>query len=111
MLEVLGLDYVRTARAKGLIERRVVFKHAFRNALIPLMTLAAIDFGTFFGGAVVTETIFGLDGMGLYFINSLTAGETYNIMAWLLITATMVVLFNLIADIILGFLDPRIRLD
>jgi peptide/nickel transport system permease protein len=111
MLEVINADYVRTARAKGLVERRVIIKHAFRNALIPLMTLAAIDFGTFFGGAVVTETVFGLDGMGLYFINSLTAGETYNIMAWLLITATMVVIFNLLADIILGFLDPRIRLD
>jgi peptide/nickel transport system permease protein len=111
MLEVINADYVRTARAKGLVERRVILKHAFRNALIPLMTLAAIDFGTFFGGAVVTETVYGLDGMGLYFINSLTAGETYNIMAWLLITATMVVLFNLLADIILGFLDPRIRLD
>jgi peptide/nickel transport system permease protein len=111
MLEVVNADYVRTARAKGLIERRVILRHAFRNALIPLMTLAAIDFGTFFGGAVITETIYSLDGMGLYFINSLTAGETYNIMAWLLITATMVVIFNLIADIILGLLDPRIRLD
>jgi peptide/nickel transport system permease protein len=111
MLEVINADYVRTARAKGLIERRVVLKHAFRNALIPLMTLAAIDFGTFFGGAVITETIYSLDGMGLYFINSLTAGETYNIMAWLLITATMVVIFNLVADIVLGLLDPRIRLD
>jgi peptide/nickel transport system permease protein len=111
MLEVINADYVRTARAKGLLERRVILKHAFRNALIPLMTLAAIDFGTFFGGAVITETIYALDGMGLYFINSLTAGETYNIMAWLLITATMVVFFNLLADIILGFLDPRIRLD
>jgi peptide/nickel transport system permease protein len=111
MLEVINADYVRTARAKGLIERRVILRHAFRNALIPLMTLAAIDFGTFFGGAVITETIYSLDGMGLYFINSLTAGETYNIMAWLLITATMVVIFNLIADIVLGLLDPRIRLD
>jgi ABC-type dipeptide/oligopeptide/nickel transport system permease component len=111
MLEVINADYVRTARAKGLIERRVLLKHAFRNALIPLMTLAAIDFGTFFGGAVITETIYSLDGMGLYFINSLQAGETYAVMAWLLITATMVVMFNLIADVILGFLDPRIRLD
>jgi peptide/nickel transport system permease protein len=111
MLEVINADYVRTARAKGLIERRVILRHAFRNALIPLMTLAAIDFGTFFGGAVITETIFGLDGMGLYFINSVNNGETYSIMAWLLITATMVVIFNLIADIVLGFLDPRIRLD
>jgi peptide/nickel transport system permease protein len=111
MLEVINADYVRTARAKGLVERRVILKHAFRNALIPLMTLAAIDFGTFFGGAVITETVYNLDGMGLYFINSLTTGETYNVMAWLLITATMVVIFNLLADIILGFLDPRIRLD
>jgi peptide/nickel transport system permease protein len=111
MLEVINADYVRTARAKGLIERRVILKHAFRNALIPLMTLAAIDFGTFFGGAIITETIFGLDGMGLFFINALNNGETYSIMAWLLITAGMVVIFNLIADIVLGFLDPRIRLD
>ncbi len=111
MLEVINADYVRTARAKGLVERRVILKHAFRNALIPLMTLAAIDFGTLFGGAVITETVFGLDGMGLYFINSLSTGETYNIMAWLMITATMVVAFNLLADITLGFLDPRIRLE
>jgi peptide/nickel transport system permease protein len=75
------------------------------------MTLAAIDFGTLFGGAVITETVYNLDGMGLYFINSLNSGETYNIMAWLLITATMVIIFNLLADIVLGLLDPRIRLD
>ena len=111
MLEVINADYVRTARAKGLIERRVVLKHAFRNALIPLMTLAAIDFGGLIGGAVITETIFGLDGMGLYFINNVQNGETYSLMAWLLITSVGVVLFNLIADIVLGFLDPRIRLD
>jgi peptide/nickel transport system permease protein len=111
MLEVINADYVRTARAKGLVERRVILKHAFRNALIPLMTLAAIDFGTLFGGAVITETVYNLDGMGLYFINSLNSGETYNIMAWLLITATMVIIFNLLADIVLGLLDPRIRLD
>jgi peptide/nickel transport system permease protein len=111
MLEVINADYIRTARAKGLVERRVIVKHAFRNALIPLATLAAIDFGTFFGGAVITETVFGLDGMGLYFVNSLSTGETYNVMAWLLITAVMVVIFNLIADITLGFLDPRIRLE
>jgi ABC-type dipeptide/oligopeptide/nickel transport system permease component len=111
MLEVINADYVRTARAKGLMERRVVLRHALRNAMIPLMTLAAIDFGTFFGGAIITETIFGLDGMGLFFINALNNGETYSIMAWLLITATMVVIFNLLADILLGFLDPRIRLD
>jgi peptide/nickel transport system permease protein len=111
MLEVVNADYVRTARAKGLVERRVVIRHALRNALIPLLTLVAIDFGTLLGGAVVTETIYGLDGMGLYFINAINAGETYSIMAWLLIVATMVVLFNLIGDILLGVIDPRIRLD
>jgi peptide/nickel transport system permease protein len=111
MLEVINADYVRTARAKGLVERSVVIRHAFRNALIPLLTLVAIDFGTLLGGAVVTETIFGLDGMGLYFINAVNSGETYSIMAWLLIVATMVVVFNLIGDILLGVIDPRIRLD
>ena len=111
MLEVINADYIRTARAKGLVERRVIVRHAFRNALVPLVTLAAIDFGTFFGGAIVTETVFNLDGMGLYFINSLTTGETYSVMAWLLIVSVMVVFFNLLADVILGFLDPRIRLE
>ena len=71
MLEVINSDYVRTARAKGLNERRVTMKHALRNALIPLVTLVALDFGTILGGAVVTETVFSLDGMGLYFINAL----------------------------------------
>jgi peptide/nickel transport system permease protein len=111
MLEVINADYVRTARAKGLVERKVVIRHASRNALIPLLTLVAIDFGTLLGGAVVTETIFGLDGMGLYFINAVNSGETYSIMAWLLIVATMIVVFNLIGDILLGVIDPRIRLD
>jgi peptide/nickel transport system permease protein len=111
MLEVVNADYIRTARAKGLIERRVILKHAFRNALIPLMTLAAIDFGTLFGGTVITETVYGLPGMGRYFIDALAGGETYVIMAWLMVTSVMVVFFNLVADIILGFLDPRIRLD
>ena len=111
MLEVVNADYVRTARAKGLVERRVVFKHAFRNALIPLMTLAAIDFGVLFGGTIITETVYGLPGMGRYFIDALSGGETYEIMAWLMITAVMVVFFNLLADLVLGLLDPRIRLD
>ena len=108
MLEVVNADYIRTARAKGLIERRVIFRHAFRNAL---MTLAAIDFGTLFGGTVITETVYGLPGMGRYFIDALSYGETYEIMAWLMLTSAMVVFFNLVADVVLGFLDPRIRLD
>jgi peptide/nickel transport system permease protein len=111
MLEVINSDYVRTARAKGLKEKRVTMKHAFRNALIPVVTISALDFGTLLGGAIVTETVFSLDGMGLYFINNLGAADPYPVMAWLMITATMIILFNLAADIIYGVLDPRIRFE
>jgi peptide/nickel transport system permease protein len=111
MLEVVNSDYVRTARAKGLNERRVTMRHAFRNALIPVVTLAALDFGTLLGGAIVTETVFSLDGMGLYFINALGTADPYPVMAWLMITATMIIFFNLIADVAYGLLDPRVRLD
>jgi peptide/nickel transport system permease protein len=109
MLEVLNSDYVRTARAKGLPERRVILRHAFRNALIPLVTVAALDFGGLFAGAIVTETIFTLDGMGFYFINALQASDPYPVMAWLMVVATMVIAFNLLADILYGIVDPRIR--
>jgi peptide/nickel transport system permease protein len=111
MLDVLNSDYLRTARAKGVVERRVVLKHAFRNALIPMITIVALDFGGLFAGAIVTETIFTLDGMGYYFINSLFASDPYPVMAWLMIVATMVVLFNLVADVLYGVFDPRIRLS
>jgi peptide/nickel transport system permease protein len=111
MLEVVNSDYVRTARAKGLPERRVTMKHAFRNALIPLTTLAALNFGALLGGAIATEFVFSLDGMGLYFITALGGNDPYPIMAWLMITATMIILFNLIADIAYGYLDPRVRYD
>jgi len=110
MLEVVNSDYVRTARSKGLNERRVTMGHAFRNALVPLVTLVALNFGALLGGAVVTETIFALDGMGLYFVNALNAGDPYPIMAWLMITATIIIVFNLVADIAYGYLDPRVRL-
>jgi peptide/nickel transport system permease protein len=111
MLEVVNSDYVRTARAKGLSEKRVTMKHAFRNALIPLVTLTALNFGALLGGAVVTETVFGLDGMGLYFIRALNAGDPYPVMAWLMVAATFIIVFNLIADIAYGYLDPRVRYD
>jgi peptide/nickel transport system permease protein len=111
MLEVINSDYVRTARAKGLNNRRVTMKHAFRNALIPVVTLAALDFGTLLGGAIVTETVFSLDGMGLYFINALGTADPYPVMAWLMITATMIIVLNLVADVAYGLLDPRVRLD
>jgi peptide/nickel transport system permease protein len=111
MLEVVNSDYVRTARAKGLSERSVTMRHAFRNALIPLVTIVALNFGGLLGGAVVTETVFGLDGMGLYFINALNNGDPYPVMAWLMVTATLVIVFNLVADIAYGYLDPRVRYD
>jgi peptide/nickel transport system permease protein len=111
MLEVINSDYVRTARAKGLPERTVIMKHAFRNALIPLTTVVALNFGGLLGGVIVTETIFGLDGMGLYFIKALNDTDPYPIMAWLAITSVAIILFNLIADIAYGYLDPRVRYD
>jgi peptide/nickel transport system permease protein len=111
MLEVVNSDYVRTARAKGLQERKVTMKHAFRNALIPLVTVVALNMGTLLGGAIVTETVFSLDGMGLYFINALGTADPYPVMAWLMITATMIIIFNLVADILYGVLDPRVRYD
>jgi peptide/nickel transport system permease protein len=111
MLEVINSDYVRTARAKGLTDWRVIMHHAFRNALIPLVTVVAIDFGGLFGGAIVTESVFTLDGMGYYFIQALQAGDPNPVMAWLVVVAIMVILFNLIADVLYGFLDPRIRYE
>src|SRR5918996_1987366 len=110
MLEVINSDYVRTARAKGLKERGVIMRHAFRNALIPLVTLIALNFGGLLSGAVITETVFQLDGMGQYFINALGEADPYPIMAWLMITSIMIVLGNLLADILYGVLDPRVRL-
>ena len=111
MLEVINSDYVRTARAKGLKERGVIMRHAFRNALIPLVTLVALNFGGLLSGAVITETVFQLDGMGLYFINALGEADPYPIMAWLMITSIMIVLGNLLADILYGVLDPRVRYE
>jgi peptide/nickel transport system permease protein len=111
MLEVVNSDYVRTARAKGLTEQKVTMKHAFRNALIPLVTLVAINFGALLGGAIATEFVFSLDGMGLYYISALGQNDPYPVMAWLMVTATLIIIFNLIADIAYGFLDPRVRYD
>ena len=111
MLETLNQDYVRTARAKGLTERTVVMRHAFRNALIPLTTLAAFDFGALISGAVITETIFGWRGMGLLFVNGLNQTDPYPVMGFYIVTAISVVIFNMLADIAYAYLDPRIRLS
>jgi peptide/nickel transport system permease protein len=109
MLEVLNSEYVRTARGKGLPERIVLRRHALRPALIPLVTIVALSFGNLLGGAIVVETVFSLDGMGLYFYNALLANDPYRVMAWFLVTATMIIVFNLLADIAYGYLDPRVR--
>jgi len=111
MLEVMNADYVRTARAKGLTERTVVLRHAFRNALIPIATLAALDFGAVIGGAIITETVFGWKGMGVLFTSAVGNFDTYQIMGVFIVTAIAVLIFNLIADISYAVLDPRIRLS
>jgi peptide/nickel transport system permease protein len=109
MLEVINSDYVRTARAKGVAEWRVVLHHVVRNALIPLVTVIALNVGGLLGGAIVTESVFSLDGMGFYFRGKLQQLDLYAVMAWLLITSMIIILANLLADIVYGYLDPRIR--
>ena len=109
MLDVLSADYMRTARAKGLPERTVIFKHGLRNALLPLVSQTAIDAAALFGGLIITEQIFSIPGMGRMFLQGLLQGDTNVILAWMLVTAVFVILFNLAADIVYGLLDPRIR--
>jgi peptide/nickel transport system permease protein len=111
MLDVMSSDYVRTARAKGIKERRVTIRHGLRNALIPLVTVVSLDFGALLSGAIITETIFGWAGMGRFFTEALTAKDPRSLEAFVMVTALSVVLFNLIADVIYAQLDPRIRLD
>jgi peptide/nickel transport system permease protein len=111
MLDVINSDYVRTARAKGVAEWRVITRHVVRNALIPVVTVAALNLGGLLGGAIVTETIFTLDGFGYYFIQALQNSDFYAVMAYLVVTSVIIILFNLIADVVYGYLDPRIRYD
>ncbi len=109
MLDNLPLDYPRTARAKGLSERVVIVRHVLRNSLIPVVTLIALGLPTVFAGAIVTEQIFRIQGIGELLISSISRSDTPVIMAVAFISAILVVTFNLIADIIYGLLDPRIR--
>ncbi|WP_062135975.1 ABC transporter permease [Demequina aestuarii] len=109
MLETLNQDYVRTARSKGLSERTVIVKHAFRNALIPITTIVAFDFAALISGAVITEAVFGWKGMGELFRSGLTHTDPGPVMAFFLVTAIAAIVMNLIADISYAFLDPRIR--
>jgi peptide/nickel transport system permease protein len=111
MLDVMSSDYIRTARAKGVSRGRVLMKHALRNALIPLTTVMALDIGALFGGLIITETIFSWPGMGQLFFSSLQAGDTQILLPWLMVTAVFIIGFNLLADVLYGVLDPRIRLS
>ena len=111
LLDVLNSDYMRTARSKGISERRVLIKHGVRNALIPVVTIAALDFGSIVGGLIITENIFSYPGMGLYFLKSFSDGDFPLLMPWMVVIVASVLLFNLIADISYAWLDPRIRLD
>ena len=108
VLDVIRLDYVTTARSKGLGERKVIVKHVVRNALIPVVTLVALQMPAVFGGAIVTEQIFRIPGIGSLLISSILANDTPVIMAVTFVFACLVVVFNLLADIIYGWLDPRI---
>jgi peptide/nickel transport system permease protein len=109
VLETLDNDYVRMARAKGLGPRRVLVRHVLRNALIPVVTVVALDFAAVLGGAIITEFVFGWQGLGQWFFTGVSEQDINVVLAYLLITATFVVLFNLLADILYAFLDPRIR--
>jgi peptide/nickel transport system permease protein len=111
MLETMNQDYVRTARAKGLTERTVVLRHAFRNALIPLTTVVAYDFGNLLGGAVITETVFARQGMGTLFVTGLSQADPNPVMAFFVVTAVSIVIVNLMADLAYAYLDPRIQLS
>jgi peptide/nickel transport system permease protein len=108
VLDVVRLDYVTTARAKGLPERIVTLRHVARNALIPVVTLVALQMPAVFGGAIVTEQIFRVPGIGSLLINAMLANDTPVVMAVTFVFACLVVLFNLLADVLYGWLDPRI---
>ncbi|MBR0840293.1 MULTISPECIES: ABC transporter permease [Bradyrhizobium] len=110
MLDVIRLDYVTTARAKGLGQAKVIVKHVMRNAMIPVVTLIALQMPAVFGGAIVTEQIFRIPGIGSLLISSILANDTPVVMAVTFVFACLVVLFNLIADVLYGWLDPRISL-
>lgn len=111
MLEVLGQDYIRTARAKGLRQRAVIMKHAFRNALLPLVTIIGLSLGGLLGGAVLTETVFNLSGMGRILYEAITARDYGIVQAFTVVIAIIFVVVNLLVDISYAYLDPRIRLS
>jgi peptide/nickel transport system permease protein len=110
-LGVINTDYVRTARAKGLGERRVMLVHGLKNAAIPVVSIMALDVAGLFSGAVITETIFAWPGIGRLFIQGMNSRDYPLLMGIIMMGSIMVVLFNLVADILYGWLDPRISYD
>ncbi|TQK68658.1 ABC transporter permease [Nocardioides sp. SLBN-35] len=110
MLDALSSDYVRTARAKGVPRRRIIYRHAARNSLAPFVTVVALDAALLFGGLVVTEQIYSIPGMGRLFLDSLLAGDVFVLLPWMLVVAVAVIVCNLLADISYAVLDPRVRL-
>jgi peptide/nickel transport system permease protein len=111
LLDVMGNDYIRTARSKGLGERFILFRHAMRNALLPLVTIIGLQFGALLGGAVLTETVFNLPGMGKFLVDSIFARDYPVVQGFTLVIAFIFVFVNLLVDISYAFLDPRIRLS
>lgn len=111
MLDSLSSDYVRTARAKGVPRKEIIWRHAVRNSLAPFVTVVALDAAILIGGLVVTEQIFAIPGMGRLFLQSLVAGDVFVLLPWMIVVAVAVVLCNLAADIGYAILDPRVRLQ
>ena len=111
MLEVLGQDYIRTARAKGLVERRVVVRHALKNALVPIVTVIGVQAGYLLGGAVLTETVFAWPGVGTLMVQGILARDIPLVQGCVLVVALTFVLVNLFVDLLYAWLDPRIRYE
>jgi peptide/nickel transport system permease protein len=111
MLDVVNQDYIRTARAKGVPERVILWRHAIRNALLPMITIAGLQLPTLLSGALVTETVFTWPGMGRLFLDSLSYRDYPVVMGILIFSAVLVLVGNLLADILYAVADPRIRLD
>ena len=111
MLEELNSDYIRTARAKGLPRRTVVWKHGLRNSMSALVTVVALDVGALFGGLIITERVFSRPGMGTLLLSAVNNGDTQIVLPWMLVVGAIIIVFNLLADVAYGLLDPRVRMS
>jgi len=109
LIETMGEDYIRTARAKGLSERRVIMKHGLRSSLTPIVTMFGLDFGLLLGGAVITESVFNLQGLGSYVVGAVLGGDLPVILGLSVIAAFFVTFLNFLVDVIYAYLDPRVR--